>query len=76
MKEETLSDKRKKRYTIVNEDESITEYYSYAEEDVKEFIKKLKESFGKGSHKYFTPRSIKDHIDKLAGDKLTKEKEQ
>jgi hypothetical protein len=73
MKEETLSDKRGEWNikTGWEQTESLGGAAKfYKEEDVKEFIKKLKESFGKGSHKYFTPRSIKDHIDKLAGDKL------
>ena len=46
------------------------EGFFYKEKDVKEFIKLLKESFGKGSHNYFSHLAIKKHINKLAGEEL------
>jgi hypothetical protein len=65
MNKETLSDKEWETIPQSGLREKV-----FFKKDVKEFIKELKESFGKGAHKYFTPKSIISHIDKLAGENL------
>jgi hypothetical protein len=80
MKEETLSEQREclKELTL---DECDYHKFVYYEEDVKEFIKKLKYEIEDAQENYAMFDWIdKDHaiylINKLAGDKLTEEQEQ
>ena len=61
----TLSDKR-----IELQDEEANWVIVIPEEDVKQFIKDLKEEFKKRSWKAWSWRDIEIVIDKLAGDKL------
>ena len=59
---ETLSDKRN--------DIDYNFDVIYSEKDVKEFIKQLKENFIGGTHASWDAQTIRERIDKLAGEKL------
>ena len=65
MKQETLDDKR-----VLDEVGLGLESWIYFEEDVKDFIQKLKEGKGLGEDKFYEEQI--EFINKLAGEKLTK----